>query len=387
MIIKRFLFTAIFCLLVFLISCNYQNDLKTNKKFNNINIIDVNPSEITTVKFSDIFKNFSIIPLQTSESCYLPEIEEILICKENFIIKTTKSIFIFKLTGEYITKIDQIGKGPSEHEYISDILIDEKNEHIEFIDFYNWKLLQYDLTGNFIKAKKLPFFVDAFIKIDNNHYFLYTTDPNNITDCKLNIYNFNKENVEFKSFPINTNHNEYLNFWKNTVFYNFDDRISFIINPFDTIYEINNDIKYRYLINFGNNKIPASFYNKKYSDILDFSQKSSARNYAYNIDRFYETDNFLFFQFKHKSKYKRAIYFKEFNKVKVVKFFIDDINSSNSIIKEHIWPKGHYNNKLIFAFEPIFLKEAYSELFKNDNKLIDSINLNNNPVLFIGQTK
>ncbi len=380
---------------IFLISsCTGEhNDAEKNKK----NFVTIKVSEIDKtkkVKFTELFDSVSFIPLQTTKECYLPNIEEVYLSDGIVVVKTSRVIYLFDRLGRYLNKIDNLGKGPREHEYISDINIDRKNKLIEFIDFYNLKLLRYDFECNFISKEHLPFFTDAFSKAGNNLYFLYTTDPNNETKFMLNLYDFDKHKIIKHFFPINVHYNSYLNFWHNTVFYCFDKATQFVINPFDTIYTIDTGgFRYRYVFDFGKHTIPKSFYDEDYSDIIDFAKKATIRNYAYNPDKFYETDNYLFFQFKYKNRYKRAFYNKNDEKVTVIKNFVDDINDSSSLINNFIWPIGQNGNQLIFLFEPAFLKEKYRNLNPGDSKrkrllkLIDSLNVNDNPVLFVAHTK
>ncbi len=378
-------------LVLLLISCNSPRN-KESKDLRNAKIINIDINNDKKINFSSIFKEFDIVPLQTKPECYLPPIEEVFLLKKRILIKTNHALFLFKKNGDFDKKIGDIGKGPGEHEYISDINIDHDKEVIEFIDFYNLKLFQYSFDGKLINTKKLPFFVDAFIGFKDLYYF-YTTDPNDISTCKLNLYDPYSNTLIYKYFPINMHYNEYLNFWRNTTFYRFDNKISFVINPFDTIYAINsNDVSYRYIINFGKNNVPLSFYEKEFSDIMDFSKKAAANNYAYNIDKFYETTCYLLFQYKYKQQYKRCIYNKKTQETASVKFFIDDVNANSALIKKFIWPKGQDKNKLIFTLDPMVLKSIYKTKSNLKPKqmtiletLADTMKLIDNPVVIIGK--
>jgi hypothetical protein len=378
---------CIFGICSLLVACS----IETTKELPEIKKIYVDPSVKKIVNFSDVFTDISIVPLETNDTALVPEIEEVFKVHNRFIIKTERKVFIYTLNGEIISIIDQLGKGPKEHEYISDILINSHENTIEFIDFYNMKLLKFNLDGNYISSFKLPFFIDAFMNCEGDNYYIYTTDPNDQTINKLNLLNIKTKNVTPLNYPIDLHQNEYLNFWRNTVFYGYNNNKYFVINPFDTIYCLGDSITYKYVVDFKGHNIPKNFYKKTYSDILEFSNQVAKHNYSYNIDKFHEIENHLLFKFKQNMSYERVIYNKGSNVAKVIQSFNDDINTTGTIITEHIWPKGGTDKEIIFVFEPLFLKETYSNcngvLNERLQEIINYIDYGANPVLFIANSR
>ena len=102
---------------VLFLSCNNKN-VKQNK----IKITSFKEKPVV----SDFFKSFDIIPLETKPECIINRITKIRYFNNHFYILdgAQSSFFIFNSHGNFIKKIEPIGRGPSEVMRLSDFSID-----------------------------------------------------------------------------------------------------------------------------------------------------------------------------------------------------------------------------------------------------------------------
>jgi len=355
---------------------------------------------------SSVFTSCDIVSLESNNDLLITNPNEILFNDKYFVTYSKTDVVVFTRKGDFYSRINSIGKGPGEYEYIIDLYVDFKKEEITFIDFYNQKILEYTLDGRFIQEIYLGFYVDAFSKIDDAKWVLYCTQACDKTNYYLNIFDKKKEKIVSKWFPMRLNDLKYLNFWNNTSFFTSENNINFVINPYDTVYEIQgDDVDVRYVFNYGDHNIPHSFYkNSKIQDVIEFSQLAMRNKYAYNWDEFYDTKDLLFFTFKYEGKYHRAIYNKTKKTTTVIYKLANDllINGYSFYQEKWIWPKGVYKNEIAFAMDALNFKDilnvqkesmASNEwddlMYKNENlkKIYQGITLINNPVIIIYHTK
>ena len=103
-------------------------------------LIAVNP---TSDYFQEHFTLNSIIPIETSDSLLISDIDRIIHIGKDFLILSKKDRIVFTVdgkSGKLKMKIKKFGNGPGEYNNILDIAYDEYNNHI-FIYSDNSKLL------------------------------------------------------------------------------------------------------------------------------------------------------------------------------------------------------------------------------------------------------
>lgn len=149
----------------------------------------VNKSDVITVDVSKTnypkkelilqdFMDVEYVPLETKDGFYNRGI--VTFIGEKFILVTNPQngdIFIYGRDGKAIQKINRKGQGPEEYISINaGIILDEDNNEILANDFFNRRILVYDLRGNFKRSFKQ--------KVATDHEEFYT-----------NIFNYDKENL------------------------------------------------------------------------------------------------------------------------------------------------------------------------------------------------
>jgi hypothetical protein len=126
-----------------------------------------------TQYFKRYFTLESILPIETTNTFLMADIQRIIAYKDKFIILDNLSgIFVVNYaTGKIETYIKRIGSGPGEWSSIMDIAIDEHAENILAFTDYR-QLLFFDMQGNFLKQETFKKLYSCMIW-DNGNILFY----------------------------------------------------------------------------------------------------------------------------------------------------------------------------------------------------------------------
>jgi hypothetical protein len=156
---------------VILASCRETgSDVMRDVRFNGSTLteiyIDNIPPEVVSMNLSDIFTDFSIVPLETSENCLIGAYnKKVKITAENiffgfFVMDQSAVLFRFDKEGNFINKIGSGGRGPGEHGGydVQTIIADEENERVtvEWFGLLNEGPMTYTYDGAWIESIKQP---------------------------------------------------------------------------------------------------------------------------------------------------------------------------------------------------------------------------------------
>lgn len=145
---------------------------KTNSS--DIITIDLNANVKDTLYYSSFIDSISYIPLQTTDSCLIGQIKDVII-RDNMIFvhdKQLHTIWIFDNEGNYKSNISRKGSGPEEYATLNKITYNNVNKQITILDIWTQSILTYDLSGHFIKRIKLDTYPTDFVKLDDTSYIL-----------------------------------------------------------------------------------------------------------------------------------------------------------------------------------------------------------------------
>lgn len=146
----------LFCLLTMIsisFSCKKEIQEKENK------IIDVetavNTKDFSILNLSDYAESVQYIPLETSDSVLIQNINNIYYEEGHIIINDTdKRILVFDTSGKFQNYISKTGQGPGEFIKLEVINIFPDNNYCYILD-RDSKILKYNLDGTFIKSIKI----------------------------------------------------------------------------------------------------------------------------------------------------------------------------------------------------------------------------------------
>jgi len=335
----------------------FTNCSKVNKKAEqgNIQIIQIHPQN-QIIKYSDIFKNYRVIPLKSNGKNFVGSLAGIKIYNNLIIVKASSensNIHVFDIKGNYITNIGKKGKGPGEYLHIRSMKVNKEENLIEVLAYSRKCIIRYSLKGDLID--ELPIknagYPDDFERIDNNHYVFYYKLENKTTNNKINIYSTERSKITSSYLPINEKLSEYLVFGELTNLYHRKDEICFYTTFTDTIYNISQTGVFpKYVFNMGNYKLPHKILYGNYSNVGEFVRKCKKSPYIWNINYLLEGDKYLTFSYYRKDIWFWGVYNKIKNECKSSNTIFDDMcfMQKSSIKESNLWPIGINGNKIYF---------------------------------------
>lgn len=108
------------------------------------------PEELDLLKRS---KSLRIIPLEFTDSSIIGTCRLSGITQQEIIVKDRNDIYIFDLhSGDYISKFNKRGEGPTEYSSISDVAIDSVNRIFYLLDIASHKINVYTFDGEYQKS-------------------------------------------------------------------------------------------------------------------------------------------------------------------------------------------------------------------------------------------
>jgi len=125
------------------------------------------------MNLSSIASDINYITLETTKESYITSVFRLIKTNENILVldynnmKYTR-LLIFDSDGSFKTIINHEGKGPGEYVSISDFTFDPVTRLITILDGFQRKVLQFKLSGEFVREKVLDIRANdiAFVKPD-----------------------------------------------------------------------------------------------------------------------------------------------------------------------------------------------------------------------------
>jgi len=297
-------FLSIF-ILSFLFLCGCQNRHESSTKEE---IISIHHKIKDKALISEFAQSIKYIPLTTSDEVLIDEIIRIINSDKNIYVADKSTLYKFSDKGLFVSKIAKKGSGAGEYNSISDFQIDKEGK-AWILSRTNKALYQFSWEGELIKTIDLDCQVSNIFLIDNNIMALYLGNETENNNCRLWVINLEINEVIGTYLDIDKNKSKYLHVKSNNHFSSTAKHTYFYELFNDTIYSIttNGVIAKNYFEIEGKN-IPKSFYEKPYSDIMDFFQNLFKHSYAYGAAGFLENDNKYLYSYLYEKKYYMNIY-------------------------------------------------------------------------------
>jgi hypothetical protein len=194
----------------------------------------------------DVIDTMYGIKLENHPHALLGSIEKIVVKDDAFYIfdkHQTKSLKKFDRHGKFLTSFGTSGRGSGQYFQLTDFSV-TANEVIMY-DQFRRVLLFYDLDGNFIRERAVPFFATAFHVLENGMFVFHTVDADNYHLPKLINYSLHwvdssftfhasgayREKDKYRTIPLKNNMNV------------FNGRLYFHAPYQDTVYYVSPDGK------------------------------------------------------------------------------------------------------------------------------------------------
>jgi hypothetical protein len=349
--------------------------------------IDVkeNFRNIKAINLSNIGKELSYIPLETTPECLIQSIRKILFSDSYIFISEFKRLLQFDKNGKFIRQIGSAGSGPGEYLSIGDFCIDEQKKEIYIIFSSATRLLIYGFDGVFKNSINLTFRPAQIIPKDQNSliYHLWNVPGKNDPSWIIT----NRQGITATSIKNNLKRISQPGFIVNhTPLYSFDNTLHFMEFGIDTLYYFNDTQKKPYAVFFLDDlKMDAD------PLITPSLLKDEKLLNKFWIGSIIENNVFLFIKFFRgiSNATMCAIYNKKTATVTFLKenVFINDLDGGVKF-----WPKQIINDNILVDYIDAFdlLKKQSGALVKKDNNVSTilsnmkkQISETSNPVLIL----
>jgi len=323
---------------------------------------------------SDFIKSYKYIPLQTDTSCIIGDIKKIRILDDRIYItdRFRKRLFVFDISGKFIGKINNVGKGPTEYLWIGGFSVNK-----DFIYLFGNKNLKYDRDLNLINTSPHLFtWIDKEMIGDTivNYSFGFTDGIHHELQY---IYDDGIVNNSFKTPETRT---VYFGERSKHCFYHYKDTILLQRMLNHTIYTLTpQGPKPRYIFDFGKYNPPSVFFEKcQEKDLIYCIREANKNKYIDHIFSLAENKDYITLE----TKFGGAIINKHTQKAGRLRIKQED---PNVLITQ---PKISYNEKFISVIDAVvfvehFKKQDQNELLPEIKSLIKSVNFDDNPVIAI----
>ncbi len=278
---KKLIFISVILLVLYSCSKQVQSNNPTS-----LSTIAIKDATDVTFDLSKLSNHAKYIKLETNDSCLIRNINKIFYIDGKIIIGSDDSILFFDKTGKFKYKIDHKGEGPKEYISLSDYDICRKGGIISILDTRGKKIMQYDLTGNFKRRINLENWSIGLQHFNDSIGILYNgnqiSPPNN---NKFRIYNIETSTLADSFYPISLKKSKYLHVRNANNFSKCKEEVLFCEMYNDTIYRLFPDkCSPYYYLDFDRVKIPASYLEGDYKNIVEFQNDISKHDFSYGIN-------------------------------------------------------------------------------------------------------
>lgn len=257
-----------------------------------VSVIDIAVHEdAVSCSLSEI-ADYSCVILPTSDSLLLGgEITRIRLSGDRLYVSDGTLLCQVDTAGNDLRIIQRKGEGPEEYHAIRDFIIDNDRA---WIDCWNTRTLKcYDWNNRMIQKIDIGMWVQSIHK-EKGNFYLYTGNNSlgENDNCQLYVLNPESGQLEQHFKPIDPVKAKYLFTIDGNNFMQMYDQSLYFTQLFnDTIYSLTpTALQPRYVLNFDGQNIPASFFNRNYTDIADFfTQLHKEGRFAYGTDLFIDT--------------------------------------------------------------------------------------------------
>lgn len=333
-----------------------------------------------------VFKNCSIISLETNDNSLLRRISRICYADDKLFVldKSLNKILIFNMKGELISGIHQVGQGPGEYLSIMDFCVDKVKKQILVLCDRPYKIIVFDFDKKLIFDKKLDGLYFNIIA-DSGYVFCNKLEVSNEKGQKYELHRISIESDDvFHYLPIRTN-------IKSNRFYR-GNQITTTLNTYYTrrfdngIYLLNNNEVYKkYTIDFLEHSMDEYTDNSTISD--DQVERAINKNLVYSISDVVENDRYMLFS----TNIGFYVYNKESGKLNGYKSLF---SSSLGIGFNSYFPVGNTGKFIAIELKPWLINlvrekrlSAQNDVDDDFMRLANKIDSDDNPVILLYEFK
>ena len=294
---KLYSLTLIFTGLL-LYSCEGNSSSNSNGDLSRMDRVEIKDQR--KIMTDSIIEKIDYVKLGETGDVLIGQVTDLLITPDHIIVEDrwkAKAVFIFDRAGNSQAVINRFGRGPQEYQDVSTIFLTPDQQTIGIVDNSMKKLLYFDLQGNFIKKRDLPFSCNR-IEYLNDKTMLLASDGWADKSPVLESYPNKNDLLFFTDTTFQIQKSAIVNPFDVTKFHmepfalkRFGDRFYASKNYGDTIYQVTADEIYpRYWVDMTAVDGIANFANMSLDEI---DEKKANHTSFFNI--YTEADNYAMF--------------------------------------------------------------------------------------------
>lgn len=349
--------------------------------------IDLSKQAIKDVSLSNLTKDIQYIPLSNDK--FLNDIVNVKHTQNGFYVIDSKSLLLrFSKKGEFEAHIGKFGKGPGEYLFITDFFVHESSNIVYALISYEKKINKYNSSGAFIQSFDLPMRTQKIAGF-KDRFLTFNNISNGSNPISFNLMDLNGKllNQFANKYKFNNSKGRVVRFEGECLFYNFQNNLHFKEIYSDTVFYLKDkNITPKYIIQSRKNgfTIEARQILNAGNDIKDVIIQSNLL----------ESKNYLFFEYNNET----LVYAKNDSvcfKIGKKEGFVNDFDGGPNVVIKSI-----INDNTLLTWLNAFELKAYisSDAFKSSTpkypekkkaleKLANSLNENDNPVLMLIKLK
>ena len=272
-------------LTVLFFACTSSNDGKSEMLS-----VKADLDKAGALRASEYFEEVTYVPLETSDEFLIDYARKTVVSGNSLYVMCDKSVHVFSTeTGKGKNSLSKLGNGPGEYKSLTDFIVGDANGNIELLDNRGKKILVYDSFGNLVRDWNVPAMAFSIFKKNSHHYCFYNGNmKSDVSSSRVMDYDVEVQEKIKEYFPIYDNLAEYFHLMDEKVFNMTQNGLYFHVSPIDTIYKYVDDKGFvpAFHLDFMNHAAPASFYEYKYRDIMEFSEAANKNEYVYALTNF-----------------------------------------------------------------------------------------------------
>ncbi len=390
--------------LILFYSCNENKNL--NEK-NSYEILQVDPMLARTISIDSIYTNEKKIPLATSDSALVDMVGSVQVTKNRFYILTfNHRVFSFSNDGSLKYIIDKQGKGPTEYVFPICLYAEPNDQYLEIFNRGSKNVVVVDSMGNYVSDWKYDLYISKVTHYKGLTCMLVGSTLNFIDDkeCTNQLFIYDSLKKMLANYiPFDKKYRKFLGVGDRIDMVHVNNNLHVRVNYNDTVYCLSKnknkiELYPKYIFDYGKYAIPSKLFDKGFENVTGLKRALKKEECVYNVYRYFETNDYIFFSFKRKTTAYHYFYSKKTKKVKIVDKLIIPFKGFvyKRDLKFNDLPKAVENNIWYFIKEPVdYINEMKKikkhlgkekwEKFKQENKeyyeFVSGLSVMDNPVV------
>ncbi|WP_313381512.1 6-bladed beta-propeller [Proteiniphilum saccharofermentans] len=257
-------------------------------------------------KASTYVETVQYIPLETNNQNIIGNVTKIILSSNYIHIydSQTNNVYQFDYKGKFVRKIGTTGNGPNEYVRISTFSVNPKTGNIAIYCEIKQSIIEFTSEGLPISEKKLGFVCSDFIHYKDGYMFYGGRFPNqnifkDIFPEQYRLVNIGADDEIVEKYLPTTYNEELLRTAitseRNCLYYTHDNELRLLEKSNGLVYDVNNNMKSIYIVDFYKYTIPVSFFYD--SDIGEKDIQRIEKSDCCYLSSFFETDNYIYLSY------------------------------------------------------------------------------------------